>query len=122
MVLVGNRLDEFGRHDGLHHKLVAFHLAHGNAVLDDVVEEEQTRLVTIDEHPLALVVLARHTYAVSIGVGSHHNVGIQLLCQRNSHRQGFGIFRIRRYHRGEVTVLHHLLRHTVYVLKAPHLE
>ena len=55
-------------------KSVGVHLAGCDTVLDDIVQEEQAGLVTVNQHPFALVVLASHTYAVGIRVACHHDV------------------------------------------------
>ena len=122
LVLVCHSLDEFGGHDGLHDEVVRLHLTHCNTVLDDVVQEDETSLVTIDKHPLALIVLAGHTDTVGIRVTCHHDVNVNLLSQRNGHGKGFGIFGIRRNHCREIAVLHHLFGHAVDILKSPLLQ
>ena len=122
MVLVGNRLDEFGGHDGLHDKLVALHLALRLAVHDDVVKEDHAGLVTIYQNPLALVVLAGHAHAVSVGVGCHHDVGIDALGQVQRHGECLAVFRVRAFYGGEVAVGNHLLGHSVHVVEAPEFE
>ena len=80
MISVGDFFDHLRGDDGLDNKIVGLHLACPDAVGDDVVEEEQAGLVTVDEHPFAPVVLAGHAHTIGIGVGSHHDVGIQCLC------------------------------------------
>ena len=95
MVLVGNSFDQFSSYNCLHDKLIAFHLTHCDAVLDDIVQEEQTGLVTVDQYPFAFAVLTSHTHTVSIRVGSHHDISIDFLRQLDSQSQCFGIFRIR---------------------------
>ena len=88
-------------------------------MLDDVVEENQARLVTVDVGPHSAVVLAGHAHAVGIGVGRHHEVGPLLVGQTNGQIEGFGILRVGKFHRGEIAVRHHLLRHTIDLVEAP---
>ena len=76
-------------------------------------------LVAIDEHPLALVVLAGDTYAVSVGVRSHHEVGINLLGKVECHGECLGVLRVGRDYGGEVAVLNHLLSHAVHIGETP---
>ena len=119
LVLIGNGLDKFGSHNGLYDKVRRLHLAGCDTVLDNIVQEEQASLVTVNQHPFALVVLASHTYAVGIRVACHHDVGVYLLGKFNCHGKRFRVFGIRRNHCREITALHHLFGHAVYILKAP---
>ena len=88
LLFVCNLLDDFSGHDSLHDKVTLLHLVHRLSVGDDIIEEEQTGLVTVDENPLALIILACHTYAVSIRVAGHDDICIHGLsiteceCQR----------------------------------------
>ena len=122
LVLIGNSFDELGSDNGLYDEIRRLHLAGCDTVLDDVVQENETSLVTINKHPLALIVLAGHTDTVGIRVTCHHDVSVNLLGQRNGHGKGFGIFGIRRNHRREIAVLHHLFGHAVDILKSPLLQ
>ena len=79
-------------------------------------------MVTVDEHPFAFVVLASHAYAIGVGIGRHHNIGIQFLGQIERERQGFAILRIGRYYCGEVAVLYHLFGYGVHILESPEFE
>ena len=86
---------------------------------NNVVEEHHTSLVTVDNHPLALIVLARDCQTVGVGVGCHHKVGVNLLGKIDGHCHSLGVLGVGRYDCGEITVLYHLLLDTVDVLEAP---
>ena len=122
VVLVSNSLDEFCSYDSLHAEVSILHLTCSDAVLDDVVQEDQSSLVTVDEYPFALIILTSHTYAVSIRVSSHYDISVDLLRQFDSHRQCFSIFWVRRNNCWEVTAFYHLFFYAVYVFKAPLLQ
>ena len=70
--------DELRGHDGLDDIHVRTHLTQPLHVVDDVVVEHDVGLVSVDNHPLALVVAADDGYTVRIRVGSDNEVGAQL--------------------------------------------
>ena len=105
--------------DRLHDEVRRLEQALSLAVGDDIPQEDQTGLVTIDEHPLTLIVLASHTDAVCIRVRSHEDVCVELLSVAQSERQSLGKLRVRTVDCWEVTVLDHLLRNAVYIVEAP---
>ena len=119
VVLIGNRLYEFCCHNGLYHILIAFHLAHSNTILDDVVKENHTSLISIHEHPFAFFIFAGHTHTVSIGVRSHHDVSINFLCEIECQSKCFSVLGIGRHNSGEISIFHHLFCHGVHVFKSP---
>ena len=92
------------------------------AVHDDIIKEYHASLVTINQHPLALIVLASHAHAVGIRVRSHHYVSIDALSQIKCHCKSLAIFGVRTLHCGEIAILHHLLGHAMHILKSPKLQ
>ena len=62
------------------------------------------------------------TYSDQLENLGAHVLSVNLLGQRNGHGKGFGIFGIRRNHRREIAVLHHLFGHAVDILKSPLLQ
>ena len=119
LILISYSLNQFSSYNGLHNEVIRLHLTHCNTILDDIIQEDQTSLVTIDKYPLTLIIFTSHTYTVSIGVAGHYDISIDLLRQSDSHRKCLSIFRIRRYHCREITILHHLLGYTIYIFKSP---
>ena len=93
---------------------------------DQLTEASMVELDTVRrllaERPAAELVVIGHTDTVGIRVTCHHDVSVNLLGQRNGHGKGFGIFGIRRNHRREIAVLHHLFGHAVDILKSPLLQ
>ena len=77
---VGNLLDNFCCDNGLDDEISRLEQSLSLAVGDDIIKEEQASLVTVDEHPFALVVFTGHTHAVGIWIRRHYNVCIQCLC------------------------------------------
>ena len=71
--------DKLGRHNGLDNKVSRLHLSGGLAVRNNVPQENHTCLIAVDEHPLALIVLASHAHSVGIRVARHQDIGIQFL-------------------------------------------
>ena len=122
MVLICDRFNQFRSNDSLHNEIIILHLTHRNTILYYIIQEQQTGLVTIDQHPFSFVIFTSHTYTVSIRITSHYNVGVNFLSQINSHRQSLGIFRIRRNNSRKIATLHHLFRHGMYIFKSPLLQ
>ena len=52
-----------------------------------------------------------HSHPVAVGIGRQDHVGPRPVGEGDGHGQGFGIFRIRAFHRGKGRILHHLLLH-----------
>ena len=119
MVFVGDLLDDLGRYDGLHDEVGRLHLPHSLTVGDDIPQEDQTGLVAVDQHPFALAVLAGHADTVCIRVGSHQNISVKCLRITQSEGQCLRNLRIRTVDGREVSILHHLLLHTVDIVKTP---
>ena len=76
-------------------------------------------MVAIDENPLAVAVLASHTNSVGVRVGSHQNVGIELLCIAQTERQSFCYFWVRTVYGREIAVFHHLFLYAMNVCESP---
>ena len=76
-------------------------------------------LVTIDDHPLTLVVAANDGKTVSVWVGSYHEVSVQLGTKLHTEGHSLSILWVRRNHCWEVAIYNHLLRHYIDVLEAP---
>ena len=122
VLLVGNLLDNFCSNDGLHDEVSRLHLAHRLTVLDDVIQEQQTCLVSVDENPLTLVVLARHTYTVGIGVAGHHDVSIHSLGITQRKGKRLTVLGVRTDNCREIATLDHLLFYTMHIFKTPLLD
>ena len=122
MLFFSNFANHFSRNNSLYNEVGRLHLAHFNTVSDDVIEENETSLVTINQNPFALVVLTSHSHTVGIGIGSHHNICIERLSITQSKRKGFTVFWVRRNNRRKITASFHLFFHTIHVFKAPKLQ
>ena len=122
MVLFSDLTDNFGSNDSLNDEFVTLHLTHSDTVLDDVIQEDQTSLVTVDKYPFAIAVFTSHTYTVSVRVGSHNDVCIYFLSQLDSQSKSLSVFRVRRNYCWEVTALNHLFGHAMYVFESPQLK
>ena len=118
-MLFSDLANHFRGDNRLHDEICRLEQALSLAVGDDIPQEDQTGLVAIDEHPFALIVLARHADTVSIGVRSHEDVSVELLSVAQSERQSLGKLRVRTVNSGEVAILDHLLRNAVYIVEAP---
>ena len=78
-MLVGNLLDDLSGHNRLDDEVSRLHKSFCLAVRDDVPQEDQCCLVSVDKLPLALVILASHANAVGIRVAGHKDVSVNLL-------------------------------------------
>ena len=118
-MLFSDLANHFRGDNRLHDEICRLEQALSLAVGDDIPQEDQTGLVAIDEHPFALIVLARHADTVSIGVRSHENISVELFSVTQSERQRLGELWVWTVDGWEVAVLDHLLRNAVYIVKAP---
>lgn len=65
-VLLGDRTDQFGRNDCLDDIFLAVDLTELLSSGDEIVDEHQSGLVTVQQYPFAFVVLNGCTYSVCI--------------------------------------------------------
>ena len=119
VVLLGNLSNNFCCYDGLYEEVCWLQLAQLLLVLNDVVAEHHGCLVTIDDHPLALVVAANDSQTVSIWVGSYHEVSVQLSTELHTESHSLCILWVWRNDCWEVAIYNHLLRNYIDVLEAP---
>ena len=101
----------FGRHDGLERGGIRGQLARALHRTDQIVEQQNARLVAGDRLELALLVAHHDADAVAVGVGAENEVDVVLLGEVNGEGEALGILRVRGNDRGEIAVDDHLLGH-----------
>ena len=108
----------FGCHDGLERGGVFRQLACALHRADEIVKQQNARLVAGDRLKFALTVAHHDADAVAVGVGAEDKVDVVLLGKVNGEIEALGILRVRGDDRGEVAVDDHLLGHAEKVLDA----
>ena len=119
VILLGNLSNHLCCNDGLYEEVCWLQLTQLLLVLDDIVAEHHGCLVTVDDHPLALVIAANDSQAVSIRVSSYYEVSVQLGTELHTESHSLSILWVRRNHCREVAIYNHLLRNYIDVLEAP---
>lgn len=78
-VALGDGADRLRGDDRLDDVLLALQSAHLLPAREEVVDEEDGRLIAIEQDPLAVVVLHGRAHAVSVRVGGKHQFGVRRL-------------------------------------------
>ena len=105
--------------NGLYDKVCWLHLAHSLTISNNIPQEDQASLVTINKYPFAITILTSHTYTVSIWVRSHQDISIESLRITQTECQSLCYLWVWTVDSREVTIFHHLFLHTMNIVKAP---
>ena len=68
VLLLCNLTDNLCCNNCLYNKVCWLHLANSLTISDDIPQENQASLVTINQYPLTITILTSHTYSVSIWI------------------------------------------------------
>ena len=115
---LGHLAGHLGGHDGLQHHGVGGQLAAALHGAVQIIAQQHAGLVAADGLEFARLIAYHDAHAVTVGVGAHDEIRLHLVRQRHRQIEALRILRIRGFHRGEVAVDDHLLRHAVQMLDA----
>ena len=91
----GDAGDQLGGYDRFDDVFFASEPSQLAPALDDVIDQQRTGLVAVQQHVLTVLVPERHADAVGIGVGRQHDFGLFALGQLDRHFHGRAFLRIR---------------------------
>ena len=115
-------LDCLGCYDCLDYIFLTVHLVQLFPAGDQVINEHQGCLVTVQQYPFALIVLNGRANTVSVRVGSHNQLGVGCFRLLDSHSQSGGLFGVRRDNGREVATYDVLLRNVNNILESKCLQ